>query len=80
MSTSTHESTVIRIRNSLAIHVRPPQLDDSFRPCGAYAFEVAEVGLVGGEDVGEGVKVLFGDLACFVFYGDVVLIAVKLSK
>lgn len=74
---STHESTVIRIRDSLAVYIRPPQLNDRFRPCRAYAFEVAEVGLVGGEDVGEGVEVLFGDLAGFVFYGDAVLVTVS---
>lgn len=76
----THESTVIRIWNSLAIYIRPPQLDDRFRSCGAYAFEVAEVGVVGGEDVGEGVEVLFGDLAGFVFYGDAMLVTVEFSK
>ena len=73
IKTGTYNTTIIRIRDALPIDIRSPQFHDGFRASRPYTFEVAEVSLVGCEDVGEGVEVLFGDLTCFVFYEDVVL-------
>lgn len=69
----THDTTVVRVRDRLAVDVRAPQLHDRLGPRGAHMLEVAQVGVVGGEDVRKGVEVLFADLTRLVLYRDVVL-------
>lgn len=73
----THHPSIIWIRNRLPVIKTSPQTDRRRRVCWAHALEVAQVRLVGGQDVRERTEVLGGDLPGFVVYGDPVLIVIK---